>query len=76
LEKNPLQITPNPSPDGRFEVMGCNQEVVVMVYNLQGKLMKSTLIIANSTELDLSELESSLYLIKIGNYSFRVLNKM
>lgn len=65
-----ISIYPNPSDDGYFNVFvadgnnsaGCR----VQVYDLLGRTVKNDVFYGNQMNLDLSEMDSGLFIVKIG----------
>lgn len=65
VKKNLIKISPNPS-DGIVKIESKNDEVIerIEVFSLEGKLIQSISIEANSGKIFLGELNSGLYLLK------------
>ena len=65
-EKNPIEVYPNPN-NGRFTVNRVQGTVDrVQVYDVYGKLLKTVEVNGNTVELDVRELASGMYFVRIS----------
>jgi subtilisin family serine protease len=74
LEKNDfIQIFPNPT-NGIFTVeTSLNNHVDYEIFDLTGKLILKGYLSENSNEIDISEKEMGIYLLKINGQSFKIM---
>lgn len=71
-EINELHFYPNPT-SGILNISGLQGiETMVNVFNLSGNLVKSKMLNSSLSQIDLSDLEQGIYIIRCGNVSQRV----
>lgn len=64
-----LEVYPNPAEEGNrltVELVRLNDDALVQLFNPQGKLVRSEIASAPVTQLDISELASGLYLLRVA----------
>jgi hypothetical protein len=65
-QKNNIQVYPNPFKN-TVSVNGGNQQIeTVEIYSISGSLIKKQNITGNGQEIELSELKSGIYFLKIN----------
>lgn len=77
---NNLQVSTNikfgPNPiDSWLNVSGLESGQVVAVYSLQGILLEHKVSIGNELKIDMTKYQSGIYLIKIGDYTSKIIRK-
>ncbi len=74
--KEKLQMFPNPSLD-RVSINGLaeDESVSVELYDLKGRMVKSFQTVKNNDELDVSDLISGVYLVRVENNQVRAVSK-
>lgn len=71
-----IELSPNPSTDRLISLTGLpNEEMQIQVFDLQGKLHYSERN-NGATLMDLNALQSGLYIVNIGNTSFKMSRKL
>lgn len=60
-------VYPNPTSEFVTVTSTMNSEVSVLVYNLEGKIVKKTSISGNENKIDFSDLSNGTYLLKVTN---------
>ncbi len=76
---NMLSFEVYPNPAGNFVHININDtksnDLKVQVYDILGKLVKTQPITERTTQLDIQNLKSGVYILKVGNSSKRLIKK-
>lgn len=66
IESQFIKISPNPANDKiQIQLEDKIQESPLMIYDLEGKILRNQMIYSSNLDIDISKLDSGLYLIKI-----------
>lgn len=68
-----LKLFPNPTSDS-FTIAGVQQKLALNIYSLSGQLVHTQTYVPDS-KIDISKLESGVYLVQINNVTFKLIKK-
>jgi polyhydroxybutyrate depolymerase len=70
-----IQIFPNPTSQ-HLSINGINEKNLnYTIYNSKGELVINGVLNSNKFSVDISELESHIYILRIGNFSYKIIKE-
>jgi len=76
IEESDLNISIYPNPTtGSIQINGYDIKSTIVLTSIDGKVISSEIATSSSHQIDMTELESGIYLIKINNMTYRVVKK-